>query len=72
MEKLQLGLQVFPWGFFSCQQLLWVLGEGLQQAPLEVILGYFRNQELQQKIKYAVYQVSKRKQGQHIFFGDFM
>lgn len=31
-----------------------LFGERLQQAPLEVLLGYFRYQELQQKIKDAV------------------
>lgn len=55
---------MFPWVFSSRQQLLWVLGEGLQEAPLEVLLRYFRNQELQQKIKYAVDQMSKGTQDQ--------
>lgn len=53
-----------PGGFFSCQQLLGVLGKGLQQAPLEIFLRYFRNQELKQKIKYAVDQVSEEAQDQ--------
>lgn len=51
-------------GFFSRQQLLCALGERLQQAPLEVLLRYFRNQELQQQIKDAVDQVSDRTQSQ--------
>lgn len=49
----------------SCQQLLWVLAERLQQASLEVFFRYFRNQELQQQIKYAVHQVSEGTQHQH-------
>lgn len=48
----------------SCQQLLWVLAERLQQASLEVFFRYFRNQELQQQIKYAEHQVSEGTQHQ--------
>ena len=59
-DKWKLGLQVFLWVVSSCQQLLRVFREGLQQPPLEVLLRYFRNQELQQKVKYTVDQVSKR------------
>lgn len=52
-------LQAFLWGVSPRDgSFSGLLGERLQQNPLEVLLGYFRYQELQQKIEDAVDHVS--------------